>query len=57
MIFNIGDKVIAESKLQNISAAGVITNIKPDAVAYDYEVTFQDKTKMHFYRFQLTKIN
>lgn len=56
MIFYIGDKVHAISKMDNIDNYGIITNIKPDAVAYDYEVTFQDKSKHHFYRFQLTKI-
>lgn len=57
MVFNIGDNVHAVSKMDNIDDYGIITNIKPDAVSYDYEVTFQDKSKHHFYRFQLTKIN
>lgn len=56
MKFNIGDKVHAVSNLDGIDADGIITNIKYDAVAWDIEVTFQDKSKHHFYRFQLTKI-
>lgn len=56
MIFEVGDRVHAEDITNGISGDGCITNIKYDAVAWDMEVTFDDKSKHHFYRFQLTKI-
>lgn len=55
MIFHIGDIVFVNDSLKNIKdKRGTVTNIKYDAVANDYIVTFDDNTKDHFYRFQLS---
>lgn len=52
----IGDRVFAEDKVTGVSGEGVITNIKYDAVAWDIEVTFDDKSRHHFYRFQVKQL-